>query len=316
MRKALIVGIDDYPGAPLSGCVNDAKRVCDVLSKNQDGSPNFDCRTLLAPRGNITRHVLRENLKNLFAHEAEVVLFYFSGHGTVNNLGGYLVTQDYEVHDEGVLMSEIITLANRAKIREVVIILDCCHSGALGEIPTINEDHAVLRQGVSVLTASGASQSAAEESGKGGVFTSLVCDALNGGASDVLGNVTVAAVYTYVDQTLGAWEQRPLLKTHVSRLISLRKCDPIVDRRILRLLPTYFQEPDAEFALDPSFEPTAEPKNKENQEIFLHFQDLRDAGLLAALDADHLFYAAVNSKACKLTLLGQFYWNLAKGGKL
>ena len=124
MRKALIVGIDDYPEAPLSGCVNDAKKVCDVLSKNQDGSPNFDCRAFLAPKGNITRHVLRENVKNLFAHEAEVSLFYFSGHGTVNNLGGYLVTQDYEVDDEGVSMHDIITFANDSKTREVILILD------------------------------------------------------------------------------------------------------------------------------------------------------------------------------------------------
>jgi len=144
----------------------------------------------------------------------------------------------------------------------------------------------------------------------------LVCDALNGGASDVLGNVTVAAVYSYVDQTLGAWEQRPLLKAHVSRLIPIRRCNPLVDRGILRLLPTYFHDPDFEFNLDPSFEPTEDTKNKENQKIFSNFQELRDAGLLVAVDADHLYYAAMNSKSCKLTRLGQFYWNLAKGGKL
>ena len=316
MKRALIVGIDDYPEAPLSGCVNDAKKMCDVLSKNQDGSPNFDCRTLLAPKGDVTRFVLKQNIKELFGYEAEVALFYFSGHGTVNNLGGYLVTQDYQVHNEGLAMSEILAFANNSKTRDVVVILDCCHSGALGEIPVLKEDHSVLRLGVSVLTASGASQPAVEATGSGGVFTSLVCDALNGGASDVVGNVTVAAVYAYVEQMLGAWEQRPLFKSHVSRLVPLRKCKPVIDTAILRLLPQYFSDPNAEFALDPSFEPDAEPRNDEKEKVFSHLQKYRAARLLVPVGEEHMYYAAMNSKSCKLTPLGQCYWNLAKGGKL
>ena len=41
MRKALIVGIDNYPSCPLSGCVNDATEMKSVLERNSDGSPNF-----------------------------------------------------------------------------------------------------------------------------------------------------------------------------------------------------------------------------------------------------------------------------------
>jgi hypothetical protein len=316
MRRALIVGIDNYPEVPLLGCVNDAEKICHVLSRNEDGSPNFDCRTLLAPNGDVTRHVLRENIKELFQHEAEVSLFYFSGHGIVNNLGGYIVTQDYEVHDEGVAMSEILALANNSRTHEVVIILDCCHSGAIGESPVRKEDHSVLRLGVSVLTASGAAQSAVEVTGSGGMFTSLVCCALNGGASDVVGNITVAAVYAYVEQMLGAWDQRPLFKSHVSRLLPLRRCKPEIDMSILRLLPEYFGEPDADLKLDPSFEPDAEPRNAENERIFSNLQKYRAARLLVPVGEEHMYYAAMNCKSCRLTPLGQFYWNLAKGNKL
>lgn len=316
MRRALLVGIDDYPEVPLSGCVSDANKMCDILARNEDGSPNFDCRMLLAPNGDVTRYVLRENIKELFTHEAEVALLYFSGHGLVNNLGGYIVTQDYQPHDEGVAMSEILTLANGSKTREVVVILDCCHSGALGESPMIKEDHSVLRLGVSVLTASGAAQPAVELAGTGGVFTSLVCDALNGGASDVVGNVTVAAVYNYVEQMLGAWDQRPLFKSHVSRLVSLRTCEPEIDMGILRSLPEYFAKPDAEYDLDPSFEPDAEPRNVEKEKVFSHLQKYRAARLLVPVGEEHMYYAAINSKSCRLTPLGKFYWRLAKGGKL
>ena len=164
----------------MSGCVNDAERMCRVLSKNQDGSPNFQCRKLVAPTAAINRQLLYSQIEELFSNEADVALFYFSGHGTINNLGGYLVTQDAERYSEGVSMVNILEIANKAKVREAVIILDCCHSGALGTVPEIQNERAVLREGLSVLTASRAEQQAIEYNG-GGLFTSKIVHALEGG---------------------------------------------------------------------------------------------------------------------------------------
>src|SRR6516164_11754868 len=93
MRRALTVGVDDYAKAPLSGCVKDAAAIEGLLSKHEDGSPNFDCMLVTAPSGQVTRKSLKKQVEELFQHEADVALFYFSGHGTANNLGGYLVTQ-------------------------------------------------------------------------------------------------------------------------------------------------------------------------------------------------------------------------------
>ena len=315
MRRALLVGIDNYRKSPLKGCVNDAVALQKVLSRNEDESPNFDCKLFIAPKENITRSFLRKQIEVLFTNEADVALFYFAGHGTVNNLGGYLVTRDVKQYDEGVAMRDVLTLANNAKVEEIVIILDCCHSGYLGTIPEIDNESAVLREGVSVLTASRSSQLAAEISGSG-IFTTLVRDALNGGAADVCGNVTVAAVYAYVDQALGAWDQRPLFKSHVSRLIPLRKCEPAIELSILRKLPNYFPDPYNEFKLDPSYEREAEPKNAEHEKIFSHLQMYRTARLLEPVDEDHMYYAAINSKSCKLTPLGQFYWFMADSGRI
>src|SRR5215467_13488594 len=123
MRRALCVGIDEYQFGPLNGCVNDAQRMKAVLEKQQDGEPNFDCRTLLAPKGGgndaVTREKLREYLQRLFKDPADVALFHFSGHGTINNLDGYLVTQDAKTYDTGVPMSDVLKLANQSKAREV-----------------------------------------------------------------------------------------------------------------------------------------------------------------------------------------------------
>src|SRR6266487_659859 len=185
MRRALIVGIDAYPTSPLTGCVNDATAIANILTKHQDRSPNFECKKLLAPTQTITRPALKQHIEELFSHEADVALFYFSGHGTENNLGGFLVTPDAKQYDEGVAMQDVLSLANKSRVHEVVIILDCCHSGAFGAVPALKNDQAVLREGVSVLTASRASQSAIEVNGSG-IFTTLICAAFNGGASDVI----------------------------------------------------------------------------------------------------------------------------------
>lgn len=322
MRKALIVGINDYPTAPLRGCVNDANKMEEALKKHQDSSRNFDCKKLIAPTQSITKASLKKNVEELFAFQTDIALFYFSGHGTENNLGGYLVTQDATTYDEGLSMQEVLTLANISKAHEVVIILDCCYSGVFGSVPALSSSGVNLREGISVLTSSSASQTSIEVGGNG-IFTKLVYEALQGGASDVLGNVTVASVYAYADQILGAWDQRPLLKSHVSKLLPIRKCNPQVDPSILRLLSDYFKNSDYTYPLDPTYEwdkheagPNYQTRNPEHELIFKHFQKYRDAHLLVPVGEEHLYYAAVHSKACKLTALGQFYWTLASQGKI
>ncbi len=52
MKKALIVGIDNYLNiSDLTGCVNDAHDVANVLARNADGILNFDVKvmTVLSP---------------------------------------------------------------------------------------------------------------------------------------------------------------------------------------------------------------------------------------------------------------------------
>jgi hypothetical protein len=209
----------------------------------------------------------------------------------------------------------VLTWANQSPVKEVVIILDCCHSGALGQLPAIDNDKSVLRQGVSILTASRDSQMALEKGGHG-VVTSMVSDALRGGAADVCGNVSVAGVYAYVDQRLGPWDQRPLFKSHVSTLIPLRRCKPQIDLEILRSLPKLFPSPEYEHPLDSSYEPTAEPKNEVHEKIFSQLQRLRSARLLIPIGEEHLYYAAMNNKSCALTPLGKHYWHLAKANRV
>jgi hypothetical protein len=319
MRRALCVGIDEYSTGSLQGCVSDAERVAEVLAVNYDGSPNFDCRTLLAPVGGppdlITRASLRESIEKLFQHKADVALLHFSGHGTVNNLDGYLVTQDAKKYDEGVGMGEILRWANDSKADEVVILLDCCFSGALGNPPGIDNAKALLREGISILTASRSDQPSVEAAG-GGLFTSLVVDALEGGAADVLGAVTAPSLYSYVEAALGAWDQRPLFKSHVSRLVALRHCPPPIDCTILRRLPDLFPLPAEDLPLDPSYEPTSPTANPAKTAVFLNLQALSRVYLVVPVGASHMYDAALQSKACRLTPTGRYYWRLATNNRI
>src|SRR4051812_10634892 len=109
MRKALVVGINDYPGnARLRGCVNDATLVAELLSTNADGSPNFD---VLLSSSVKTKAVLKSLILDVFKDDEEICLFYFSGHGCITDTGGYIVTPDFNRHDEGISMDEILKMA-------------------------------------------------------------------------------------------------------------------------------------------------------------------------------------------------------------
>ena len=314
-RRALVVGIDNYPTAPLAGCAFDAIRVRDLLEKNADGSPNFACRLVVDPPSPVTARALRQDIDELFAQPADLALFYFSGHGTENNLGGYLVTPDAALYHEGVAMTELLTRANQSKVDQVVLVLDCCNSGHLGATPEVANDAAVLREGVSVLSASRASEPSMETA-QGGVFTSLLCAAIDGGSADVMGDVTAAAVYAYVDEALGPWDQRPLFKSHVSRMTSLRRDRPAVPLEDLRRLPKLFPDPTQDMPLDPSFEPEAKPVHTANEEVFAVLQRCRAAKLVEPVGEVHMYFAAINSKSCGLTPLGQRYWRLANDGRI
>ncbi|WP_417900462.1 caspase family protein [Bacillus haimaensis] len=322
MRKALVVGINNYPTSPLAGCINDASAIASIIESNSDGSPNFDVK-LVTDVSN--KSELKGLIVDLFNGDSETSLFYFSGHGYIDDVGGYIVTPDYQAHDLGVSMDEILKIANDSKARNRIIILDCCHSGAFGS-PKINGGITTqIVEGVSILTASRDHEPSLEINGHG-VFTNLLLDALRGGAADLRGHITPGSVYAYIDQALGPWDQRPVFKTNISRFTSLRTIESQVPINILRKLIEFFPAPQHEFSLDPSFEDTntvdvehkvVEPyADSDNVNKFKILQKLESVGLIVPVNEDHMYFAAMNSKSCKLTALGYHYWRLVKDKRI
>lgn len=325
MRKALVVGIDKYPTQPLTGCENDAAAIANTLKTNGDGSPNFSEMLLTSDSEQVTSAVLEAALHDLFSGDAETALFYFAGHGIINPTtnAGYIVSQDGKRGGWGIHLSDLLTMANGAypRIQSTVIILDSCNSGYAGEVAGLgNSQIAALGTGVTILTACHREQKAAEVNGHG-LFTEILLDGLSGSSADICGRITPASVYSHIDQTLGPWEQRPIYKANVQSFVTLRQVAPKVPLDILRRLPTYFKNPTDRFALDPSYEPDRInipehlrhiPVNEEHTRIFKELQLCNRYGLVVPVDAEHMYYAAINSTACKLTGLGAHYRKLAE----
>jgi hypothetical protein len=315
MKRALLVGIDQYDRfSGLDGCVNDVNALEALLKRNDDNSPNFDCQKRTSATGGVTRDALLGDLDALLDGAADVALLYFAGHGAGSGTDVTLATRDGTPATPGIAFSEIMAKVASSSVREVILVLDCCFSGAAGGIPQLASSASALKDGVSILAASRTDQVAVETNR--GRFSTFLAGALDGGAADVLGKVTIAGVYSYLDESFGAWEQRPAFKANVDRLHELRRCMPAVPLPDLRSICELFPAADHVFPLDPSYEPDAEPRDPEHERVFSTLQRYRAAKLLAPVDAEHLYFAAMGSKGCRLTPLGRHYWQVAKDGRL
>jgi hypothetical protein len=325
VRKALIVGIDHYDSiSPLRGCVNDAHAVRSILERHADGTLNFATPKLLTGMSKVDRvdrSELKDSVRQLFVDDSDIALFYFAGHGYIEDTGGFLCGTDCRSGDDGLSLAEVMTLACNSPAKNKIIILDSCHSGVAGTRPEA-KGVSEVREGMTILTASTANQYAMESPGGGsGVFTRLFVDALGGAAANLLGDVTPGSVYAHIDQSLGPWGgQRPMFKTNVKSFVSLRKASPPIALADLQALAMHFPRADYDFPLDPAFEPercqeqqldpAIPPPDPKKTAVFAVLQRYVKVNLVRPVGETHMWHAAMNSKSCELTVLGQHYRQL------
>lgn len=325
-KRAFLVGVGIYsdPQMNLDGPPNDVDALSKILSRNEDGSINYEClswKNFDQYGQNITRDILRQGIVDLFDHDGDV-LFYYSGHGYVDKAGGYLITHDGNYNGLGLSMSELVNAANASRAKSVMIILDCCHSGAIGNsFSTGQNSYSLLCENHVLMAASRAHQVAMESDGRGH-FTSALVDALDGGAVDHEGWITAPSVYTYIARRFGAWDQTPVFKANLTDTVLLRRGAPLIEREKLLQLTKIFPDQDYKFQLDPAFEPEdehgnmREPVDQEKIALALLFKDYRDAGLLRPTPPiSQLYWAARKNGTVELTLRGKEQWRLVHLGR-
>jgi hypothetical protein len=138
-RRALCVGINTYPTAPLSGCVADVE----AWSKTLAGA-GFSVTRLLDARA--TRSAIIDNLERMIAasRKGDVLVFQYSGHGTqVPDLDRDEERGDSPGLDEAICPHDFATGAlliddDIARIFRrlpdgvnLTCFMDCCHSGTI-----------------------------------------------------------------------------------------------------------------------------------------------------------------------------------------
>ncbi len=132
-RRALCIGINDYPDAPLNGCVADAETWAGALSKM-----GFDVRKLHDRAA--SRQAILAGVGDLIggARAGDVIVVQYAGHGSqvpdasgdeTDKFDEALVPHDYR--DDGmVLDDELAKLYDRTPAGvNLSLFMDCCHSG-------------------------------------------------------------------------------------------------------------------------------------------------------------------------------------------
>ena len=148
VRRALLVGINAYPGAPLRGCINDVQQMKGLL-KQYYGFQDEGIKLLLD--GDATAAGIKAGLGWLAEGGAEadaVRVFHYSGHGSyVADKNGdepdgrdeCLVPVDYQ--SVGFIIDDVLkTFYDRIpKEGNLTLVMDSCHSGTSNRAP-LEED--------------------------------------------------------------------------------------------------------------------------------------------------------------------------------
>lgn len=347
MRRALCVGIDYYMYYnSLANCVSDALSMEAALKFNGDDSINFEVDCMLGVRNDIPlttvfdpstggtknifpprpqairREDLMDALEGLFDTEKEldVALFYFAGHGYTDANGGYLCTSDVLKPRDGVSLDYLMTLVRNSKVKNKIIILDSCYSGDITNLDSLG-NYSYLPKNTVIMSSCTNSGTARD-----GCYTPLMIAALEGGAMNLLGEVSPSSVHAFIDRALGAKDQRPVLKANIENSVCLRKNLPLIKPQMLREITDIFLDSDMVLPLDPDYEedkrPVDEdyleyaPHDREKERIMKILRTYCSLNLVVPEGADYMYWAALRSQGCRLTPLGKYFWHLAKDGRI
>ncbi|MEO0685358.1 MAG: caspase family protein, partial [Cyanobacteria bacterium J06649_11] len=205
MKKlALLIGVSEYEYDlnPLPGALKDVDAMQRVLQHPDMGDflPE-NIKVLKNPQ--IPNMTL--GIENLFSssQKNDLVLLYFSGHGIKDDSGNlYLANSQTCKHKNGKLITSttvaasfIHSIMNKSPSQRLVIILDCCFSGAFARGMRVkNDGHVDIKnqlggEGRVVLTSSTSTQYSFEEQASNhSIYTRYLVEGIENGWADMNGD--------------------------------------------------------------------------------------------------------------------------------
>lgn len=244
-KWALVVGINEYSNVPaLQYASADAKGLYNALIKAGFPSDNIMLMTdtatgpMYPTRGNLRARI---NQLATLVEKEDVLLVFFSGHGTEKNGQGYLVPIDGSTTDVSSLvpLSWVKKTLETSGAKHRLLILDACHSGAKAGDAAASPAKAMLSSlsgaAFATLSSCDTDQLSYEDKESGhGVFTSAIIEGLSGAADkQAQGNndniVNATELWAYAALKTKQWgirngkTQTPVLKGNFKGLIEIAR---------------------------------------------------------------------------------------------
>jgi hypothetical protein len=230
---ALVVGIADYQQIKKLPAVKDATEVASLLANPAFcGYPEGNVRLLRDAEA--TQAAIRQALADLAGKidRESTVFVYFSGHGgrvlAGAHAGEYLLPVDTvypgdeDLARTAIATEEFTAALNRIGAGKVLVVLDCCHAGGIGEVKHVGpveevrpglSENAYLAlaagHGRAILASSRAQEfSYVPDRAEYGLFTQHLLDGLRGGAASEDGVIRIFDLFCYLQPRVSAAHPR------------------------------------------------------------------------------------------------------------
>jgi Caspase domain len=213
-RHSLLIGVGDYQAegglTPLKCSARDVAAMAEVLGAPRFMGPDPRCEKVVDPSHEVALREIGRFLKTV--PKDDVLIVYFSGHGLRDSNGDLFLcftNTDQQDLDFTALNVRRLTENLEGKfLRRVLVVLDCCHSGAAGAMVTkdslqarINEAERALSDGTGIyyLTSSASTQVAVEGT-ENSIFTRHFVNGIRDGSADIdgKGEITVQDLAQYL----------------------------------------------------------------------------------------------------------------------
>ncbi|MCW1971133.1 MAG: caspase family protein [Anaerolineae bacterium] len=219
-RHALLVGINNFDDSKynaLKFCENDANAMTEKLQ-----GLGFQCTKMLGSNQGSNLYPTRVNILAQLnricsiTEREDLTLLYFATHGVRfgDDQVPYLVAKDTQSAKElfqetAVSIDRVIEMLKKSKSRRHVLLLDACHVGVdRGSDDEQEKFHKYVydrAQGIALLAASAADQTAVEQDGHG-LFTRFLLDGLSDKADrNKKGFITTTDLSNYVLYRVRDW---------------------------------------------------------------------------------------------------------------